>query len=383
MTSLTGLRGFAAIAVVLVHIAFWTDYKWVGIHGFGPIALFVLAGYLLFRPYAGWLLGRSAQPATGAYAMRRLMRIFPAYLVAMLVWIVIYPPAVPVDGRAWFHTLTMTGVFEVLTIPKGMEQVWSLGTELTWYVALPLMAFALHFALRRAAPTVRLWAIGGFLVATVPANIAFLAFCHETGRNEEMLWLPGYLMSFTAGAFVALLVEARAAGLVRLEGLVRLASGRVVLPLLCLAALGVTVSHWSGPVDLSPRTLTDDVVRIVACTSLAVLLVIGSVFTRDGSGVSAPLRWRWLEATGRWSYGIYLWHLPVIILLESEVALPDGPVGLLVRWAVVIPVAWALGAASYAWVEVPAQSYARTWSRTRGEAPRAEASPDSVRGGVA
>ncbi|MFC6153238.1 acyltransferase family protein [Nocardioides yefusunii] len=380
VASLTGLRGFAAIAVVLVHISFWTDYKWVGIHGFGPIALFVLAGYLLFRPYGAWILGAAAQPSTRAYAVRRLMRTFPAYLVAMLVWIVIYPPAVPVDARAWFHTLTMTGVFEVLSIPKGMEQVWSLGTELSWYVALPVLAVALHSCLRGKSPAVRLWVTGAVLLATVPATTAFIAWCYEVGKTQEKLWLPGYLMCFTMGAFVALLVEARAAGLARLEGVERLASSRIVLPVLCLAALAVVMSPLSGPLDLSPRTATEDIVRILSCTALAALLVLGAVFTRDGRGVSAPLRWRWLEATGRWSYGIYLWHLPVIIMLESEADLPDGVAGLLVRFAVVIPIAWALGATSYVWVELPAQEYGRRLSRTRGQAQREEGAGDREAG---
>lgn len=365
IASLTGMRGFAAIVVVMVHVAFWTDFPWFGLHGYGPIALFVLSGFLLYRPYARWLMGGAAQPSTRAFAVRRLTRIFPPYLVVIFMWMFIYPAAVPQDGNGWFHTLTMTGVFDILTLPNGLAQVWSMGTELSWYFALPLLVAVGHLLTRGRSPRTGFVVHATLIATSVPATVAWMWWCHQEEKWQELLWLPGHFVCFAAGAFVALLLEAQALGVVRLERVQRVASGRVVMPLLGLALLGLAVSHWAGPIDLSETaTFREDLVRRFSCTGLAVVLLLISVYGDARNLVVRFMSTRWMQATGRWSYGIYLCHMPVIVMLEADMSYPDGASGLVQRLLWTIPISWALGAAMYAWVELPTMSAARRFVAT-------------------
>src|SRR3712207_5648557 len=136
---LTGLRGFAALMVLLIHSAGRTDYPGFGVQGYGPVALFVLSGFLLYRPWSMWALRDGKQPSVRTFARRRLARIFPAYLVVLLAFAVIYPASQPNGFDGWLRALTLTGTFASDGLRPGLEQTWSLGTELTWYVALPVM----------------------------------------------------------------------------------------------------------------------------------------------------------------------------------------------------------------------------------------------------
>ena len=101
--ALTGLRGFAALAVVAVHASGRTDFDWFGIHGYGPVSLFVLSGFLLYRPWSMWALSRGTRPEVRTFARRRLLRIFPAYLVVMLAIAVMLPESQPLGPDGWLR----------------------------------------------------------------------------------------------------------------------------------------------------------------------------------------------------------------------------------------------------------------------------------------
>ena len=99
---------------------------------------------------------------------------------------------------------------------------------------------------------------------------------------------------------------------------------------------------------------------------MSAAVLVGVVAGHPGSPVVRVFSMRWIVAVGRWSYGIYLWHLPVIVILEKDVN-RAGPGGLLLWLAIVLAVSVPLGAATYAWVEKPAIAWSR---RTPKEPPR-------------
>jgi peptidoglycan/LPS O-acetylase OafA/YrhL len=112
IASLTGLRGFAALMVVVLHVAVLTDYPWLGIPDYGPVSLFVLSGFLLFRPWARWALRTGTRPSVRTFAYRRVTRIFPAYLVVLLVVTLVYPPARPDGIGQWLRAMTLTWIYQ-------------------------------------------------------------------------------------------------------------------------------------------------------------------------------------------------------------------------------------------------------------------------------
>jgi peptidoglycan/LPS O-acetylase OafA/YrhL len=365
---LTGLRGFAALMVVLIHTSGHTGYPWLGVKGFGPISLFVLSGFLLYRPWARWMLRLGRRPSVRSFAIRRLCRIFPAYLVVLLVVAAVYPPSTPNGLEGWLRGLTLTGIYASDGLRPGMEQTWSLGTELSWYVALPLLAVLPPLVVRRRSPRQAYWLTFAMLSLSLPVSAAWVWWVEVNHLGiyfTYSFWLPGSLFCFSSGALVALLVEGSQAGIVNVSRL-HFVTHHWFLMLIALAAVAVGSSSLSGPDLYVPATFGERQVRTGCALVLAVSLLLLAVFGDLKSPVNRLMGSRGAVATGRWSYGIYLWHLPVIAVLFTDFTFPAGVPGLILALAVVLTISVTLSAATFAWVERPAMD----WSHRRTRSPR-------------
>jgi peptidoglycan/LPS O-acetylase OafA/YrhL len=151
---------------------------------------------------------------------------------------------------------------------------------------------------------------------------------------------PAFLAYFACGMLVALAVErSRAAGR-ELSGAhsVLLAGGAVVL----LVANGV----WHG-VDRSTNEFAMEVFADLGA-AVAFAAIIAAIVMGTGTGLRW-LAWRPFVWVGTITYGLYLWHIPVIVWLRGAGLLPGGPLSA----AVALPIAIALGAASWYLLEQP------------------------------
>jgi len=377
--ALTGLRGFAALMVVLVHVSVRTDYPWLGLPSYGPVMLFVLSGFLLYRPWARWVLRIGPNPDLRPYTVRRLARIFPAYLVIFLVIAAIYPPARPVGADGWFYNLTLTWIYQTGQFPTVMAQTWSLCTELSWYVALPVMAILSGLVARRRPPRSALRIMTGLMWLSLPVTVAWWAWIRANDLGiyfTYSFWLPSFLVCFAGGALISLHAEAHAAGIADPWRVRRIASDPWVLPLLMVAVGLLSTSAWGGPDGFLPHRFLQDQVRLAASTVISILLLLVVAFGPATSPVSRLMSTRALVASGRWSYSIYLWHLPLLVILGDDLTSPDGSFAELVFTLV-----WALGltiplsAATYVWIEQPAIDWSkRPLRRVRPPAARRGAS---------
>jgi peptidoglycan/LPS O-acetylase OafA/YrhL len=362
IAGLTGLRGFAALMVVLIHTAVLTEYAWVGLPEYGPVSLFVLSGFLLYRPWARWGLGVADRPSVPEFARRRLARIFPAYLVVLVAVSVIYPPDRPEGLGDWVRAATLTWIYVPDDLRLSLFQTWSLGTELSWYVALPVLAGITGMLARRLTPRAGVVMTISLLCLSLPISAAWRWWVHVTDREAYLtysFWLPAFLFCFAAGALVAHLTEAERAGAVSLARVRLFLTDRWALPVLALAVALIGTSSVAGPPGFEPVSYAEHQVRVVCATAVAVLLLVGVVLAPSTAPLTRILSTSWFGAVGRWSYGLYLWHLPVIVILDRDVAFAEGPLGLLLRLVMVLAIALPLGAATYVWVERPAIDWAR------------------------
>lgn len=365
IASLTGLRGVSALMVVLIHVSVLTAYPWLGIPDYGPVSLFVLSGFLLYRPWARHALRRGPRPDVREFALRRMVRIFPAYLVVLLVVTALYAPARPEGPGQWLRAVTLTWIYRTGDFRAALQQTWSLGTELSWYVALPVMGVVGATLARRAAPRRACALLAGLLLTALPISVAWRWWVdvEELGRYfTYSYWLPGYLACFATGALVAVLDEARRAGHLQLRRLGALSADPWAL-LALVAAVALLGTSALGGADgyATPIKLGEHLVRAACATGVAALLLVGAVLGPSHTPLNRALGSRWLQSVGRWSYGIYLWHLPLIVVIDRDVAFGAGPAGLLWRLLLTLALAVPLGAATYAWVERPVL----TWSRRR------------------
>lgn len=362
LDSLTGLRGFAALVVVAVHASGRTDYPEFGIHGYGPVSLFVLSGFLLYRPWSLWALGRKARPGLATFTRRRLLRIFPAYLVVMLAFAVMYPLSQPIGLDGWLRALTLTGTVASDGLRPGLEQTWSLGTELSWYVVLPFLGIFAGLIARRWSPRAGFFVVLGLLALSVPVTVGWRIFIEIEDLGKEFtysFWLPGFLICFAAGAAVSHFLEGERLGLVSLSRARSwFAPGWVMIALMVVVA-AVGTSPLGGPVEYVPASFSERQIRFAAATALAALLLVACVLSRPNTLLVRFMSTRPLVATGRWSYGIYLWHLPVIVLLEDDFTMRTGLGGFLLWMGCIFAASIPLGAATYAWVERPAIGWSK------------------------
>lgn len=384
IASLTGMRGAAALMVVLLHTAGRTEYPWLGVHGFGPIALFVLSGFLLYRPFSRWVLGVAPMPSLRNYSIRRALRIFPAYWAVLHVWYFVYPDAVPSSFGEYLKELTLLNSLEFYALTPGLQQAWSMGTELSWYVAMPLLALAAYAVVPRVTRRHRVKVHVLLLLSALPVSVGWVWWTHHGAPWESAtMWLPKFLVCFAFGALVAMVMEAERAGLVDISRGRRLMADPWLLPVLAVVFVVVNTSEWGGKHDFQRLSLSEELVRDGCAFALAAVLLVISLFSGPRSAVVRFFSTRWMQASGRWSYGIYLWHLPLIVLLAEDRTFPEGPVGIVVWLLWVVPLSCLLGAASYAWVEVPTMAWSQRLTQVRPSRGTRVAGRDAVAAGAA
>src|SRR5882757_7935201 len=178
LPAVEGMRACAAVGVVVTHVAFQTGHTG-GVTGrlFGRFDLavavfFALSGFLLWRGHAAAARGLGAQPRTGHYLRSRVVRIMPAYLVAVVVILTLLPDA-KADLTVWLANLSLSQIYVPLTLTAGLTQMWSLSVEVAFYLAVPLLALlARRLPVRARIPVIAAVAVASFgwavMVATSP-----------------------------------------------------------------------------------------------------------------------------------------------------------------------------------------------------------------------
>ncbi len=370
-----------------MHTAGRTEFDWLGLPTYGPVSLFVISGFLLYRPWARWSLGLQDKPALRPYLLRRATRIFPAYWVVLVIVALVIPASRPVGLEGWWRAVTLTWIYEPEPMREALLHTWSLATEVSWYLALPVMAGIAGHLARRFSRIKAFWVCTAGLALSLPVSIGWRIWASKAdlvGQLTYPYWLPSFLYCFAGGAFVALLVEARRARIVRLSRLTSFVADPWAPLVIALALTLVATSSFGGPTGFVPVTFSEEQVRSWSAACIAWLLLCVVVLAPVHVPLSRLLGTRWFSAVGRWSYGIYLWHVPVIVVLERDITFPDGPLGLLWRLVCVLAVSIPLGAATYAWVERPTMAWSRRYSggagggrRVLGRTPSASTSTAS------
>ena len=338
--ALDGVRALAVSAVVIYHLgAPWLPGGFLGVDAF-----FVLSGFLI----TSLLLDQAATSgriALGEFFARRARRLLPALYVLILAvcaWAAfLATPAQIGDLRGaalaallyvanWFFILTGQSYFDQSAGPSPLEHTWSLAIEEQFYLVWPLVVLLL---VRRLSPRTAAVMLG----AGTFASVALMAFSAREGdptvayfgtltRAHELL--VGAILAIAVYRGLQIPTRWRWTGWV------------------ALVALGAACATMS---DTAPFYYLGGSLLVCLCVAwLLLVLAAGS----PGGGPTAALSWRPLVLLGLISYGVYLWHWPLILWLTPALTGLSG-VGLA---ALIIAATLSAATASYVLVERPIRS---------------------------
>lgn len=369
---LDGLRSVAALMVLAVHMAFFTgtlqNPTWgelVGDFSSGVAIFFVLSGFLLYRPFVRAHLARSKSPSVPDYFIRRFLRIMPAYWVCLLVSAWVFH-AVEFDGLKRFlaHFLLLR-IYSGEFYNDGLGQMWSLGTELSFYFVLPLLALLVGWLVRRfdrVNPLVFEFGLVGVLFA-----IPLVVWGSWSGDNVDhrvaAQWLPAMFDWFAWGILLAIVgasVELAAIWATKVAKAFRYCVSWWTLGGCCLYYTSEVVfiprGLWKvsgrGSYGFNGELMTQHLLFGV----MAACLVAPFVLCPDGGGALRKVLASTPAAVlGVISYGIFLWHLPLMGELVFEYQLLNHIKGTLFwgGFAVVLAVTCVVATISWLFVEYP------------------------------
>lgn len=373
LRSLDGLRAVAALAVVGTHVSFWTGLVTPSFTGavvarldVGVALFFALSGFLLARPWIATALDDSRTgPNLRTYALRRFARIAPAYWCALAAVLALeYAHAFRPELRS-VDSLTPGVILPHLVIMQDLadnhlssfSQTWSLTTEVTFYVALPLLGL---LVMRRAARVrtlderfsviSRICLAGVVLGAAVTAYSA-TALPFATGALGTSLL--GHAGWFAVGAWVCALRLARKRpwliGSLKQDELVAVAA---VCFIVAASPLGGRLLFASPePWQASTREL------LYAAVAMLTLLAATQPASSP-SITSRVLTSRVMVWIGDRSYSLFLWHLPILFLVLTWEGGPLFEPSPILVGVLTLGISLVVADASFRWIESPVLRWA-------------------------
>jgi peptidoglycan/LPS O-acetylase OafA/YrhL len=329
---------------------------------------FALSGFLLFRPFiAADALGLP-RPRITDFFRRRLLRIVPAYWVALTVTGLVL--GADVFTHRWWLYYGFIQVYSLSHNFGGIPAAWSLSVEMSFYLMLPLVAWIASRLGRRlgwqagALITVSALYVLGLTIRTLD-TIDLGSLRLDRAIERVAYGLPGQAQFFAAGMFLAILsVDAAQRGpsrdgssLLRRPDLSWGMAGGIFLVVALVFGLDRPLTvPLIGSLDFRTRFLVHD-----ALVSVMVLLILLPAVFDGGRGLPRlVLGWRPLLYIGVISYGIYIWHLPMWLWVFHHAYKPWVLPHLhsrTLQWAICLTFvttgAIILGALSYRFVELP------------------------------
>jgi peptidoglycan/LPS O-acetylase OafA/YrhL len=367
---LDGARGWGAILVVLGH-SYGGPVTTLGsnlVLGLDAMLrmFFALSAFLLFRPYLMALADGRPWPRPRDFLARRALRIVPGYWAALVITPLVlgaaYAPGAL--GSEWWRAFFFLQVYSLAHNAQGLAVAWTLGTEVGFYLLLPLLASAARVLSGRWG-----WRRAAFAVC-VPLFVVgpVLHYLDGSPIDRDTVLLvarflyaaPGQAHYFAIGMLLAVAsVHVRQGG-----SLPRWVDWLVARP---VTTWGLALAAWLvaelvmgfqnplGGLDFRTRLLGNSLLMMI----FAGLLLLPLVFDVRDSVVRRFMGSRAMVTAGVLSVGIYLWHSSLIHWLASRDPfthlIEDGHY--LQRWAITfalsLGMALVAGTLSYRLIELP------------------------------
>jgi peptidoglycan/LPS O-acetylase OafA/YrhL len=367
-----GLDGLRAIAVLAV-IAYHLDFKWASGGLLGVGVFFTLSGYLITDLLLAQLAkGRIHLRAFWLARARRLLPALFAMLIVVTAWVTVLGPHQPPEFRSavgtavlyvnnWWLVFHDVSYFQAFEAPGPLNHLWSLSVEEQFYILWPfLLVLGVASIPELRSPTGTRVRLAGAALGLALASALLMAVLYQPGPDPSRVYYGTDTRAFELllGAALAAVWPSR-----RLRSNITPGARRTIDR---AGALGLTVLvlMLCSLDEFSPFLYRGGFLLLSLVTVLVLAAVVHPA-SRLGPALGCrPLRW-----IGVRSYGIYLWHFPVIVLTTPAGAHGFNPARAFLQMAAVVGIA----ALSWRFIENPIRQGAlgSLWSSVKaGRAAR-------------
>ncbi|MDF3000836.1 MAG: putative acyltransferase [Bacillota bacterium] len=318
MPGLDGLRALAVFAVIAYHL----DLSWAPGGLLGVSLFFVLSGYLITNILMKqW--ERTGTIDLKDFWIRRARRLLPALFV-MLIGVILWAAFFSSERLAdilqevlaaafytsnWYLIFHQVSYFESFGPPSPLGHLWSLAVEEQFYLFWPLL---LGLGLRCVRQ--RKWIIIGGTAVIALASVAAMALIYMPGHDPSRVYYGTDTRAFglLVGAVLAMVWP---------SGQTRELTAKKRLALEATGSMGLlVVILMIATTNQYQTSLYQGGLLIFSAAAACAVAALA----HPGTGLGRLLGWRPLRWLGECSYGIYLWHYPVIVL-TSPIINTEGP----------------------------------------------------------
>lgn len=293
---LDGVRGLAALMVMIFHFA--PDSNIYYLHLLKKIAVFGQTGVTLFFVLSGFLItrillrARSKEGYFKNFYMKRLLRIFPLYYFFLIIYYFVVPslfhqPAAPFS-KTWYYWFYLQNFADTFNWPNlGPQHYWSLAVEEHFYFFWPLIVYYLS---EKNIHRLVYWIIGLAFVCRIILILNGYGTFYFTFTTMDCLAM---------GALLAI-SEQHGSGSYK--------HWRV----LAIISIGLLLPMW-----FIFNGAGNTLIQIVKLPTIALFYtsIIGCLITRR-SVLNRFFDLRFLQFTGKISYGLYVFHPLCFTLID-------------------------------------------------------------------
>lgn len=313
MVGLDSLRGLAILGVILYHI----NFNWMPGGFLGVTVFFVLSGYLITDILAmEWK--RNKKIDLKKFWLSRARRLLPGMLgmlVITLAWITIFHSSLLGKMRGdsiaalfyvsnWWYIYHKLSYFDNFNQISPLNHFWSLAVEEQFYVVWPFIISLGLYYIKKQSRMILLICLGAF------ASALAMAILYEPGVDPSRIYYGTDTRAFSLliGAVLALVWPSN-----RLANKI-IPKARFILDVVGgIALIIILVMFWKTN-QYDPFLYKGGMVLL----SIATALLVANL-AHPASRIAQFLRFRPLRWVGVRSYGIYLWHYPILTLTTPKV----------------------------------------------------------------